>query len=123
MLVLFLLTGNFWIYPDKVSQGWDASLAHLHYFELRHEAISYLKENEIGIEETASFFPNNTYIDAVDLNGDKRKFPDFTGKEQYVLYSNVFNIKDSEYNILKNQYWLIKSFSNLGVRIEILVKK
>lgn len=118
-----MLTGNFWIYPDKVSQGWDASLAHLHYFELRHEAISYLKENEIEIEETASFFPNNTYIDAVDLNDDKRKFPDFTGKEQYVLYSNVFNIKDSEYNVLKNQYLMIKSFNSFGVRIEILVKK
>jgi len=122
LLVMGLLSGNFWVYPDKISQGWDASLAHIHYFGLRHKAIAYLDANGIKIENTASFFPNNTSIDAVDLNGDTRQFLDFTGKEQFVLYSNVFNIKDKDYYKLKNDYLLLKSYQQFGVRIEVLVK-
>ncbi len=122
-LIMSLLLGNFWIYPDKISQGWDASLAHVHYFDLRHQAISYIDESGIEIEQTATFFPNNTTIDAVDLNGDKRSFTDFTGVEPYVLYSNVYNIKDLEYNTIHNEYTLIKSFKQLGVRVELWERK
>lgn len=32
LLSVGLVGGHFWIYPDKVAQGWDASLAHLPYF-------------------------------------------------------------------------------------------
>jgi len=122
-LLISLISGNFLIYPDKISQGWDASLAHLPYRELREKALNYLDENEIKINNTATFFPNNTSIDAVDLNGDQRRFLDFSGQEHYVLYSNVFNIKDAEYETLEYEYDIIKSFENRGVRIEILKKK
>lgn len=123
ILVVGLLSGNFWIYPDKISQGWDASLAHLHYFKLRQKAITYLEKNNINIQETASFFPNNKSIDVVDLNGDKRSFKDFTGSEPYIMYSNVYNIKDSEYDYIHSNYILLKSFSQLGVRVELWAKK
>lgn len=123
LLIISLIGGNFWIYPDKTSQGWDASLAHIHYFELRHQAISYIEERGIKIEETATFFPNNTSIDAVDLNGDERTFLEFTGNESYILYSNVYNIKDSEYNTIHNEYKVLKSFKQLGVRVELWKRK
>lgn len=123
VLLMSLLMGNFLVYPDKISQGWDASLAHLPYWELRQKAIKYLDENEIKINNTASFFPNNTSIDAVDLNDDQRTFLDFSGNEDYILYSNVFNIKDGEYEMIESNYVIIKSFKNNGIRIEILKKK
>ena len=123
LLITCLISGNFWIYPDRISQGWDASLAHIHYFNLRHKAISYIEGTRIKVEETATFFPNNTSIDAVDLNGDDRRFLDFSGVEPYVLYSNVYNIKDSEYNIIHKDYELLKTFEQLGVRVELWAKK
>lgn len=122
-LLVSLISGNFLIYPDKISQGWDSSLAHLPYWDLREKAINYLDDNEIKINNTASFFPNNTSIDVVELNNDQRRFLDFSGQEHYVLYSNVYNIKDSEYEILENKYDVIKSFENRGVRVEILKKQ
>lgn len=122
-LIVSLLGGNFWIYPDKISQGWDASLAHVHYFDLRHQAISYIEDSGIKIEQTATYFPNNTTIDAVDLNGDKRSFANFTGVEPYVLYSNVYNIKDLEYYTIQNEYRLLKSFKQMGVRVELWARK
>ncbi len=122
-LMVSLISGNFLIYPDKISQGWDSSLAHLPYWDLREKAINYLDENKIKINNTASFFPNNTSIDAVDLNGDQRAFLDFSGQENYVLYSNVFNIKDAEYEMLEDEFKIIKSFEKRGVRIEILKRE
>lgn len=33
-----LVGGHFWVYPDTIAQGWDASLAHVRYFDLRLQA-------------------------------------------------------------------------------------
>ncbi|NPA44250.1 MAG: hypothetical protein GXO49_01825, partial [Chlorobi bacterium] len=41
LLVLGLLSGNFWVYPEKIAQGWDSSLAYLNYFKLRNKTIDY----------------------------------------------------------------------------------
>jgi hypothetical protein len=124
-IVLFtlLITGNFWIYPKRISQGWDASLAHMPYFNLRTKAIDYLYRNQISINETATFFPNQNPIDCVDLSGDKNKFSEFSGKETYVFYSNIYNLSDREYDNLENNYKLIQSFSKGLIRIDILKLK
>lgn len=120
LLVSSLVIGNFIIYPDKISQGWDASLAHIPYWHLREEAIKYLDHNDIPIHKTASFFPNDTSIDNVELNNDDRSFQAFTGKEDYVLYSNVFNVKDARFKLLNENYSILSVFKNNGVRVEIL---
>ncbi len=93
VLLLSLVGGNFLIYPEKIAQGWDASLAHLPYWNLRKEALEYMDDNNIDINETASFFPNISEIDDIDLNGDKRKFLEFSGRENYVFCSIVEWIK------------------------------
>lgn len=123
--VLFtsLIAGNFIVYPDRISQGWDASLAHIPYWELREKGIEYLGDQNIPVHRTASFFPNDTSIDNVELNNDQRAFIEFTGKEDYVLYSNVFNVKDARFDLLNKEYTIIKVFRNCGVRVEILQRK
>lgn len=121
-LLSSLLLGNFIVYPDKFAQGWDASLAHVPYWELRRNAIEYLDDNHLAITETASFFPNYTAIDNIDLNGDMRSFKKFTGKEEFVFYSNVYNISDNEFDILHHNYIIIKTFKERNVRIEIMQK-
>ncbi len=108
--MIILLTGNFWIYPPKVSQGWDSSLAHIPYYSLRTEALRYLDQQAIPLEEVASFFPNQGSLDHTDLSGDPRKFSVFDNQVPYALYSNVFNISDEEYQTLQNQYTIIKEF-------------
>lgn len=121
-LLLVLLLGNFIVYPDKFSQGWDASLAHFPYWNLRKQAIQYMDEQEIPIEETASFFPNINTIDHVDLNNDKRSFIPFTGKEKYLLYSNLYNPLDSDFDVIEQHYTPIKRFQKNRVKI-ILYKQ
>jgi hypothetical protein len=119
-----LLSGSFWIYPDKIAKGWDATLAHLPYYELRQQAIGYLDENNIDFKETSSFFPNTASLDRIDLNHDTRNFKNYDGTSQYVFYSNIYNLEDKEYDEIrnKNKYKVIKKFENKGVLITILKK-
>ncbi len=119
MLLIGLITGNFWIYPQKVAQGWDASLAHIPYFNLRNEAIQYMNKQGVAVEKTASFFPNECSIDDVDLSGDKRSFSSFDGFNKYVFYSNVYNLTDQEFELIEKNYTAIKTFSSSRIYITL----
>lgn len=123
--VLFasLLIGNFIVYPDKFAQGWDSSLAQLNYWGVRRDMIHYIDKEGIGIKNIATFFPNGGEIDGVDINNDHRRWAEFTGKELYVFYSNVFNLPDETIDLIHNDYNLIRSFSSFGVRTELYKKK
>ena len=118
-----LLSGNFWIYPQKISQGWDSTLAHLAYYDLRREAVSYLDERHIDFNEVQSFFPNVATIDKIDLNNDQRRFSDFDRKSNYVFYSNVFNVADEDQDFIKSHYAAVRNFESKGVFITIYKKR
>lgn len=119
LLLAGLLSGNLWIYPRSIAQGWDASLAHIPYHSLRSEAIQYLDANNIKIEETTSFFPNTNSLDNVDLSGDLRQFEKYNGENRYLFYSNVFNLDDETYENIDTNYSTIKKFKKLGIHIYI----
>ena len=119
LLFIGLISGNLWIYPKSISQGWDATLAHVPYHSLRMNAIGYLDENEIKISEVASFFPNYTTLDLIDFSGDKRSFAKFTGKNNYVLNSTVYNLSDENIKTLESNYTILKEFNNFNITITI----
>jgi hypothetical protein len=117
-----LLSGNFWIYPNKISQGWDSTLAHLPYYELRKEVIKYFDNQNIDINEVQTFFPDSNIIDDIDLNGDFRKFKKFENGNGYVMYSNIHNVSDDIYDTLITKYLLVKEFKNKSVFFKIYKK-
>jgi len=121
--ILLILSGNFWIYPPKISQGWDATLAHLPYYELRKEAIRYLDSSKISFKDVTTFFPNTATLDAIDLNGDERNFDNFDGKSKYVFYSNAFNVLDSDFEKIDKNYILEKRFENHRIFICLYRRK
>lgn len=122
-LLLSLITGNLWIYPRNIAQGWDATLAHLPYYNLRTEAINYLDKKSIEIEDVGTFFPNVTKIDNVDLSGDMRSFTSFNGQNNYLFYSNVYNLSDEEYEIIDTKYTLVKQFNKFNIDVNIYKHK
>ena len=119
LLFFGLITGNLWIYPKSISQGWDATLAHVPYHSLRIKAIDYLKGEQIDISNVASFFPNLTTVDFIDFSGDKKSFTKFTGTNKYVLSATVYNLSDEELNLLDKNYTILKEFRNLNITITI----
>lgn len=125
MIIAGLLSGNFWVYPDKIAKGWDASLAHLPYHHLRHEMIKYIGQHHIPVSETGSRTPNTSIIDNIDLNGDPRAFPwADLAKDKYVFYSNICNVfTDKEIDELKNKWLVEKEFRCLQVRVTLYKRK
>ena len=122
-LFLGLLSGNFWIYPKKIAQGWDATLAHVPYHSLRLKAIDYLNDEQIELKEVASFFPNCTSLDLIDFSGDQRSFAKFNGKNKYVFFATVYNPSDEELKRIDNNYTLLKQFNNFNIAITIYTLK
>ena len=123
VLCMGLLTGNLWMYPKNISQGWNATLGHLPYHALRVEAIDYLNKNNINIEEVASFFPNYNIVDYIDFKGDKRSFSKFNGTNIYVFYASVYNLTEEEQKSLANHYSVLKQFHKFNTTIKIYILK
>lgn len=121
LLFIGLITGNFWIYPKSISQGWDATLAHVPYHSLRTKAIHYLDDEKINISDVGSFFPNYSTLDLIDLSGNQRAFAKFTGKNKYAFCATVYNLSDDELDLLSKNYTILKEFNNLNITITIYI--
>jgi len=101
---ILVLSGSFWVYPDKIAQGWDATPAHWPYYSLRNEMMDYLKINKIPLSIVGSFFPNIASFKLIDLSDDNRSFKDADlKKEDYILFSNVYNQSDEIIDSLFSQ--------------------
>ena len=121
--IIIMLSGNFWIYPDKVAQGWDSTLAHLPYFELQKETIQYLDQNKIDFNDVETFFPSQGAIDFFYLNNDHRIIDGYEEKREYLIYSNINNVSDDQYDLIhSDQYQLLKYTESKGVFIKIFKK-
>lgn len=112
-----LATGNFWVYPKHVAQGWDATLAHLPYYDLRDEMLNYIEEKSLEKSEIGSAFPNISGFEYTDLQprGWEPVRFDFA-ENDYILYSNVMNdFSDAELTELENDWKKVKEMKSGGV--------
>ncbi|MBQ3634088.1 MAG: hypothetical protein II951_00520 [Bacteroidales bacterium] len=118
-----LLTGNFWVYPDSMAQGWDASLAHLNYWGLRRNVAGYMHRHDISTAETATFYPNYVPSDYIFMDGDTVSPREFSGSEDYVLFSNVYNTAKDALPQIVESYVPDTSLSSLNVRVVLWRRK
>ncbi|MEL6945687.1 MAG: hypothetical protein AAFO82_23780, partial [Bacteroidota bacterium] len=87
-IFLALLTGNFWIYPPKIAQGWDATLAHLLYYKLRTEMMEYIEKEDIDFSTIGSVFPEVGARKFRELNGLEEGFSQADlSTATYIFYS------------------------------------
>ena len=123
-LLIFQLSGHFWIYPEGIAQGWDASLAHVPYFDLRQKMIDYLEEENIPLENIGTEFPNNVALSLVDLGPSKQAFANKQFSDQsYMFYSTVFNdFSDEEIARLQKDWIKVKEFQKNRIKV-ILYRK
>lgn len=113
-----LLSGNLWVYPDPVAKGWDATLAHLPYYELRKKALYSLKERGVPPGEVFAGFPYRQTGKCIDLSRDTSSFSRLPmEKAPYVLYSNISNdFSDDQLQSLKTDWIPIEQFGSWPVR-------
>ncbi|MDX1939851.1 MAG: hypothetical protein SFU99_04820 [Saprospiraceae bacterium] len=119
-----LSTGNLWIYPDKISQGWDATLAHLPYYQLRAQMLNFIEQESIPPDSIGTAFPEIGPFKFKDLSDRTEGFVEKDlQKQDYILYSNVMNdFTDNEIDNLFKYWSPIKTYKNQGVRV-VLYKK
>jgi hypothetical protein len=121
LLITGLISGNFWVYPDKTAKGWDATLAHIPYYRLRKEMIRYIDSQKIPFSEIGSAVPNLSELKFIDLSDDQRAFPLKDLKlNRYIFYSNIINdFTDAEIKELKQKWTPVKEFKLLQVRVTL----
>ncbi|MCF6212755.1 MAG: hypothetical protein L3J45_01880 [Flavobacteriaceae bacterium] len=122
-----LLSGHFWIYPLKISQGWDATTLHWKYFTVSEKMNSFIKENNFDKKEIATFFPNKYSRYLSHIEEDKNDvYKGVVFKDGYILYSNAFNVSDKVIDTLysKNSHWkLVKKYSEAKIFISLYKKE
>ena len=95
VLVLALVTGHFWVYPDAIAKGWDASLAHLPYHGLKEKALGEMEKLGIGRHEVCTDFPMLSAESSIDpgKKGAESFLPLPLSEVEckYILYSNISN--------------------------------
>lgn len=125
VLLVGLLSGNFWIYPDKISQGWDSSMAYLPYFNLRNKMMNYMKTQNIKIEDVACVFPNECEQKFLDLSNINQRHQALNlDSNEYVLYSNIYNdFTDEEVKKMKTDFILVRECKHLNIFICLYKKK
>ncbi len=108
-IVVLLLTGNLWVYPTKVAQGWDSTLAHWPYYSLRQKMLDWLETENIPLQQVGTAFPNIGHLRYIDLReGKPGMLPFDLRKHRYIFYSNVFNdLSDADLDEL-DQHWAVK---------------
>ena len=122
-----LLTGNLWVYPPKVAQGWDASLAHVPYYQLRKDFLNYIDEQKIPVENVGCTFPNDSEFKYMDLNDVHVKHTYLNlESNDFVLYSNIYNdFPDNDVDCLESgkEFLLLKEFKQGGVFLKLYERK
>ncbi len=119
-----LLSGHFWIYPDKVAQGWDSSLAHVPYFELRDEMVQYIQAKNIAPTSVMTGTPNQFSYKETNTASSTWQFNHIDGADYenapYIFYSNAFNdVPDDFYDVLHSQWTPVKSFERSRIRVTL----
>ncbi|MBL0083311.1 MAG: hypothetical protein IPP37_13190 [Saprospiraceae bacterium] len=125
LLGLSLLTGHCWIYPKGIAQGWDASLAHWPYYELRSKMNQYMHQNKINIGEVGCSFPNLAEQKYLDLSPSTVKH---ANKDllhnSYFLYSNLYNdVSTEDFQMLENDFNVIHSLDDKGIYLILYQRK
>ena len=89
---ILLVSGFFWIYPDRISKGWDIMPLHYSYYKHRNTMMEKMREQQIDPGETGAGFPYEMSSTVIDLSEDKRHFASVDLQQNaYVLYSNISN--------------------------------
>jgi hypothetical protein len=124
-LIIISVTGNLWLYPEKISQNWDCTLKHLPFYSLRKECFDYMEKHNIQYDQTAagfSMYGDQKLIDLIDK--DRIISSQITEDTKFYLYSNIGNSNDELIDEFHNpEKWTkIKTFEKGGIFIQVLEK-
>lgn len=125
-----LLSGHFWVYPSTIAQGWDATLAHQHWYSLRQQADDWVEELGLSERDICSDFPNLDAEQIMAPGAPERRARPYRSHEgklgdcEWVIQSNVMNgFNDGQLKELEKDYETVRNAGRLGVYVRLLRRK
>lgn len=120
LIILFELTGNLWVYPDKIAKSWDCTLAHLPFYALQKECFEYLDSTEIDYKQVSAGFCLYGNRKFIELNNNNKTISSDINNN-YFIYSNISNVEDNFAEELrdKRKWAEVKVFRKEFVKIII----
>lgn len=124
LVLLGLASGNFWLYPRGIAQGWDSTIQHWPHFVLRKQVIQYLDAHKIPLQSVGTTFPEIGPLHWRDLSKRQDGFsPLDLQQNEYVYYSSVMNdFSDEDRAVLFNTWQKVLVLKKTGLHT-ILFKK
>lgn len=109
-MILVQLSGHFWTYPQRMSQGWDSTLGHLFFYDMRKEFRAYMDKEGIRKDQVASSSTLMQPDKKIDLGTDTVAFPDFEEDTttKYLWYCNVSNVMNDKVAYYFEHYDIVK---------------
>lgn len=121
LLCIGLISGHFWVYPERIAQGWDSSLAHVPYFKLKKQMDQYLEETQLPSDQICADFPllSNPYYTELLPENKHPQYPNFLESEartcQLVLVSTLNNgYSDADWTAFATDEWVVKKEFEAG---------
>ncbi len=122
LVIATQISGNFWIYPRGIAMGWDSTLAHLPYYELRRQVQADLRDfpHPIG-----SSFPNLSSEKYFSLGKNETTWRNKNlDTDEWILYSNVCNdFSDEELQKLDSEWSVQQNWTSENISFVLYQKK
>jgi hypothetical protein len=94
-ILMFQISGNFWMYPQRFGNAWDASLKTLPFFDMRDKMDEFIVSQKIIPSDVGTQFPLIDDKKFTHLTTDSFKYQNVwkgpLSKYKYFLYSNIIN--------------------------------
>lgn len=123
--LVLLASGHFFLYPAPLSNGWDVVLTHLPYHNNRKEALKYLEQRDVKLQNVGTAFPLFCSLEQTDLLPGER-LQDISEisltDPEHVLYSPVCNDMRHIYGPITESMQLEKVWGKGLTRIELYSK-
>lgn len=110
-MALLLLSGNFWMMPERFGNAWDASLKAIPYFGAQQEMDRFIQEQRLSCDSIGTQFPLIADQRFSYLKEEKSAYPNvWSGPLErfpFFLYSNVINTDIPEQFEAARKNWIL----------------
>ncbi|MGQ0827030.1 MAG: hypothetical protein ACT4ON_01420 [Bacteroidota bacterium] len=128
VFITIMISGNFWLYPERYGNGWDASLKVIPYFSIKEQMDEHINTNNINPNEVGTQFPliaDKRFSHLTDTSYHyKNVWAGPLDDYKYFLHSNVINTDIPEQiEAMKNEWELLKEFRSGQVYLQLYKNK
>ncbi len=126
LITIFLMAGNFILYPQRYGNAWDSSLKIIPYFKIEKEMNKYVFKNNISNRTIGTQFPLTMDLNVSHLSDSTFHYSDIEKNNinsySYFLYSNIINTNRIEELEEIKKTWVIQKEMKSGM-IELVLYK